>query len=161
MKDRKQSEKMTSASSVIVSRRFIFSLMCVLCALVARAAGSEGQHLRTDEHYSTWGSVDDGVSSAREPAPALAVHSQGPSPNFKSLSVGESWRSYTHLKPLLPAEIVSSCAAFIDYFGDLAANFTKCVVQFARPLRVCDNCVAQYFHANSAYQIVMKVCHNP
>ena len=53
--------------------------------------------------------------------------------------------------------VISSCAAFIDYFGEVSANFTKCVVSFARPLRVCEHCVEEYLRAKSAFDLVMTV----
>ncbi len=56
-----------------------------------------------------------------------------------------------------PQIIVSSCQAFIDAYADVAAEFTRCSVLFARPLRFCQNCVRQYVTANAYSSVILKV----
>ena len=53
--------------------------------------------------------------------------------------------------------IVSSCIAFINYYGQVAANFTECAVQHARPFQFCQQCVEPYIMAHEVYHEIMKV----
>lgn len=76
-------------------------------------------------------------------------------PHQEGLPLEDFDLPHKRVVPAIP--ITSSCAAFIDFFGELAANFTQCVVQFARPLRACENCVEQYILAKNAFDYVMKV----
>lgn len=59
-----------------------------------------------------------------------------------------------------PGEIVSSCEAFIDAFGDGLANFSKCMISYARPLRFCEKCVTSYTAAITQYHVLMEVNQN-
>ena len=56
-----------------------------------------------------------------------------------------------------PSNIVSSCHAFMDEFSEAAANFTKCAVHYARPIKMCEQCYPVYQRAIAIYDIMMKV----
>ena len=61
---------------------------------------------------------------------------------------------------VLPSTIVnddieSSCKSFIKVFAEQVANFTKCSVEYAQPIRVCENCVSQYAMAINTFDILM------
>ncbi len=64
-------------------------------------------------------------------------------------------RNQTVIKP---AKIVSSCKAFIDAYANVVADFTRCSVVYARPLRFCEHCVQQYIVAKSYSSVILKVC---
>lgn len=53
--------------------------------------------------------------------------------------------------------IESSCHAFMYEFSEAAANFTKCAVQYARPIQLCEHCYPVYQQAIAIYDIMMKV----
>ncbi|ELT88308.1 hypothetical protein CAPTEDRAFT_185251 [Capitella teleta] len=56
-----------------------------------------------------------------------------------------------------PSEIiVSSCTAFTNYYGDLAANFTQCAIRNARPLKFCEHCVDVYVNSLNVYRLIME-----
>ena len=58
----------------------------------------------------------------------------------------------------LPASLIkSSCQAYIEEYARKAAQFTKCSILNARPLRFCEKCIEDYVLANSVYQHVMHV----
>ncbi len=56
-----------------------------------------------------------------------------------------------------PAKIVSSCKAFIDAYANVVADFTRCSVVYARPLRFCEHCVEEYIVARSYSSVILKV----
>lgn len=61
-------------------------------------------------------------------------------------------------KSNIPASnIESSCRAFIVKFSDMAAKFTKCSIENARPLRFCEHCMNDYLQAKEVYSGIMKV----
>ena len=81
-----------------------------------------------------------------------------------ALSSGSSESSHTSEKislivyDQLPASLIkSSCQAYIEEYARKAAQFTKCSILNARPLRFCEKCIEDYVLANSVYQHVMHV----
>ncbi|KAI5645306.1 osteopetrosis-associated transmembrane protein 1 precursor domain-containing protein [Phthorimaea operculella] len=44
------------------------------------------------------------------------------------------------------------CTKILDSFAEYAANFTKCSIQHARPIRLCEECVEQYVRFDQKYQ---------
>ena len=56
---------------------------------------------------------------------------------------------------LINDDIESSCKSFIKVFAEHVANFTKCSVEYAQPIRVCENCVSQYALAINTFDILM------
>ena len=66
--------------------------------------------------------------------------------------------SVTEVSMAIPADIIeSSCEAYLKLYADTAANFTKCAILFARPLRFCENCVYEYVRTKAVYDVIMEV----
>ena len=55
------------------------------------------------------------------------------------------------------SKIESSCKAFIEKYAVVAAGFTKCSIQNARPLRYCEKCVRHYAMSQSVFKEIMTV----
>ncbi len=62
-----------------------------------------------------------------------------------------------HIQDDPAAPIISSCNAFIDALSDAAAEYTRCAIFYARPLKYCEKCVKQYAKAKHLYDIIMTV----
>ena len=104
-----------------------------------------------------------GPSYSHPPERGPLVHDVDFNSDLKGLTLGEYLARHDHsqdsqlTRPFPSTPVISSCAAFIDYFGEVAANFSSCVITFARPLRACENCVEEFYLAKSAFDLVMNV----
>ena len=49
----------------------------------------------------------------------------------------------------------STCNHYIQMFAGDVADFTKCTVENARPIRICERCIVQYASAIDTFDILM------
>ena len=49
------------------------------------------------------------------------------------------------------------CDAYIQEYSEAAANFSRCLVQYARPLKVCQQCIQPYVQILRVYDHIQKV----
>lgn len=76
---------------------------------------------------------------------------------FTVTSTGEGINSEVETHTESPVPLVSSCTAFVMDFSEGAAAFTRCSILYARPFRLCENCVAEYLKVVNSYHEIMKV----
>jgi len=49
------------------------------------------------------------------------------------------------------------CDSLVEAFGVVAANYTHCMVEFARPVKVCQKCIDAYLHTLGVYDSLGRV----
>lgn len=52
------------------------------------------------------------------------------------------------------------CSKILDDFADYAANFTKCSILHARPIRICERCIEHYLSFHKKYQDLLTTVVN-
>ena len=90
---------------------------------------------------------------SQDPRPIVTEPVLITSTDFKNIVSTDGFRKQTSPS----SNIVSSCHAFMDEFSEAAANFTKCAVHYARPIKMCEQCYHVYQRAIAIYDIMMKV----
>ncbi|XP_050422122.1 osteopetrosis-associated transmembrane protein 1 isoform X2 [Adelges cooleyi] len=52
------------------------------------------------------------------------------------------------------------CEELLELFANDTAKFTMCVVTNARPIRICENCVNEYYQVKQRYENIQRLHHN-
>ncbi|KAG6439274.1 hypothetical protein O3G_MSEX000635, partial [Manduca sexta] len=50
----------------------------------------------------------------------------------------------------------ADCMPLLNKFADASANFTKCSIKHARPVRLCEKCIDHYVSFRDKYQALLK-----
>lgn len=52
-------------------------------------------------------------------------------------------------------DVANQCKLIMYEYSNYSANFTKCLLQYSRPFRMCENCVEEYTRAVSVYNDIL------
>ena len=99
-------------------------------------------------------SADKGYAEWQQFEQDSAFHGQDDIFAFKS---SYDFHPSNLLDDIPASNVESSCIAYLHVYSELAANFTKCAIVNARPLRFCEKCVQEYVQAQSVFDFLMKV----
>ena len=112
---------------------------------------NSGQSLASQAKSTEIASDSDSPS---DPKTARSVRSIGQGTDAPyNLTSGED------LPSVSPAPLQPVCQAFINGYSDAVAEFSRCIIRHARPLKVCEFCIESYTRARTIYDVIMKVSH--
>lgn len=70
----------------------------------------------------------------------------------ESMSLLDRSVSLLNVRP--PTPIEASCLSYYSYLAKLGSTFTRCVVSYSRPFRVCENCLRYYMQITEAKSLI-------
>lgn len=50
-----------------------------------------------------------------------------------------------------------NCEVLLEQYATITANFTRCVIRHARPIRICQKCIQEYVAVEKSHDDILKV----